>query len=120
MARSLSLANGVTIDSKVVTNLANVAVSGDYSDLKNSPVLSTVATSGSYDDLSGTPALSSVAMSGNYNDLSDRPSLANVATSGSYNDLTGDKAEAGKLLYVDTDGSVTTLTINKLKELLGI
>ena len=120
MARSLSLANGVTIDSKVVTNLANVAVSGDYSDLKNKPSLATVATSGSYNDLDDKPSLKAVATSGSYNDLNNKPSLKTVATSGKYTDLTGDKTEAGKLLYVDTDGSVTTLTISKLKELLGM
>ena len=82
--------------------------------------MANVATSGSYNDLSDKPSLADVATSGSYNDLRDKPSLANVATSGKYTDLAGNKAEAGKLLYVDTDGSVTTLTINKLKELLGI
>ena len=119
MARSLSLANGVTIDSDVVTNLATVAVSGSYNDLKNKPSLKAVATSGSYNDLSDKPALKTVATSGNYSDLSNRPSLKTVATSGKYTDLAGDKSEAGKLLYVDTDGSVTTLTIAELKTLLN-
>lgn len=119
MARSLSLANGVTIDSDVVTNLATVAVSGSYNDLKNKPSLKAVATSGSYNDLSDKPELKTVATSGNYSDLSNRPSLKTVATSGKYTDLAGDKSEAGKLLYVDTDGSVTTLTIAELKTLLN-
>lgn len=119
MARSLSLANGVTIDSDVVTNLATVAVSGSYNDLSDKPSLKTVATSGSYNDLSDKPALKTVATSGNYNDLSNKPSLKTVATSGKYTDLSGEKSEAGKLLYIDTDGSVTTLTIAELKTLLN-
>lgn len=37
MARSLSLSNGVTIDSGVITDLSVVAVSGNYDDLNNKP-----------------------------------------------------------------------------------
>ena len=120
MARSLSLANGVTIDSKVVTNLANIAISGDYSDLKNKPSFATVATSGDYSDLKNKPSFAAVATSGSYNDLSDKPLLKTVATSGKYTDLIGNKSDSGKLLYVNTDGSVTTITIDRLKTMLGI
>lgn len=64
--------------------------------------LAEVATTGNYSDLNGTPDLAIVALSGNYNDLSNKPTaythpsshpasmitgLADVATSGSYNDL---------------------------------
>nr|DAH97540.1 MAG TPA: Minor structural protein 4 [Caudoviricetes sp.] len=120
MARSLSLANGVKINSDVVTNLADVAISGSYTDLINKPSFATVATSGKYADLTGKPSLSTVAISGEYTDLINKPSFATVATSGKYADLTGNISEAGKLLYVDTDGSVTTVTVAKLKTLLGI
>lgn len=128
MARSLELDTGVKIDSGVIVNLANIATSGSYTALigdktKNGQVLSlddkdkVVAKQLSCSDISD---IKSVAKSGSYNDLNDKPSLHSVATSGKYVDLTGDSSEAGKLLYVDTDGSVTTITINKLKELLGI
>lgn len=138
MARSLSLSSGVTIDSGVITDLAVVAISGSYNDLLNKPNLATVATSGNYNDLSNRPSLSAVATSGNYDDLSDkpflatvatsgkysdlsgRPSLSAVATSGKYADLTGETSDAGKLLYVGTDGNVTTVGIDELKVLLGI
>lgn len=128
MARSLELDTGVKIDSGVIVNLAKIATSGSYTDLigdnaKNGQVLSlddkdkVVAKQLTCSDISD---LASVAKSGSYNDLKDKPLLKPVATSGKYTDLTGDGSEAGKLLYVDTDGSVTTITIDRLKELLGI
>lgn len=128
MARSLELDTGVKIDSGVIVNLAKIATSGSYTALigdkaKDGQVLSlddkdkVVAKQLSCSDISD---IKSVAKSGSYNDLNDKPSLHSVATSGKYVDLTGDSSEAGKLLYVDTDGSVTTITIDKLKELLGI
>ncbi len=53
--------------------LKNVALTGSYNDLADTPSLATVATSGAYGDLSGTPNLASVATSGSYNDLVDIP-----------------------------------------------
>lgn len=128
MARSLELDTGVKIDSGVIVNLAKIATSGNYTDLigdnaKNGQVLSlddkdkVVAKQLTCSDISD---LASVAKSGSYNDLKDKPLLKSVATSGRYTDLTGDSSESGKLLYVDTNGSVTTITIDRLKELLGI
>lgn len=128
MARSLELDTGVKIDSGVIVNLAKIATSGSYTALigdkaKDGQVLSlddkdkVVAKQLSCSDISD---IKPVAKSGSYNDLNDKPSLHSVATSGKYTDLIGDKSEVGKLLYVDTDGSVTTITIDKLKELLGI
>lgn len=128
MARSLELDTGVKIDSGVIVNLAKIATSGSYTALigdkaKDGQVLTlddkdkVVAKQLSCSDISD---IKSVAKSGSYNDLNDKPSLHSIATSGKYTDLTGDRSEAGKLLYVNTDGSVTTITIDKLKELLGI
>lgn len=118
-ATDITLVDGATVDTKNVTGLSDVALSGDYNDLTNKPVLKTVATSGSYNDLSDRPNLATVATSGSYNDLGNKPVLKNVATSGKYTDLSGNKSDAGKLLYVDTDGSVTTITIEQLKALLN-
>ena len=135
-ASKITLLDGAKLDSGKVAGLSDVAISGNYNDLKNKPALATVATSGSYNDLSGKPSLATVATSGKYSDLSGRPNLSTVATSGSYNDLSGkpslatvatsakytdlkgSASDAGKLLYVNTDGSVGTLTIAKLKTLL--
>lgn len=128
MARSLELDTGVKIDSGVIVNLAKIATSGSYTALigdkaKDGQVLTlddkdkVVAKQLSCSDISD---IKPVAKSGSYNDLNDKPSLHSIATSGKYTDLTGDRSEAGKLLYVNTDGSVTTITIDKLKELLGI
>jgi len=75
--------------------LADVATTGSYNDLIDTPVL----FSGSYNDLSNTPdipdlsTLAVVATTGSYNDLIDTPvipdlgSFAVVATTGSYSDL---------------------------------
>lgn len=61
-------------------------------------------------------SLSTVATSGRYNDLIDKPDLF----SGNYKDLTAPAGDAGKLLYVDDGGNVTSITIDRLKDLLGI
>jgi Collagen triple helix repeat (20 copies) len=63
------------------TDLATVATTGSYTDLKNLPTL----FSGSYTDLTNKPTL----FSGAYADLTGKPALATVATSGSYGDLVG-------------------------------
>lgn len=96
-------------------DLADVAFSGEYSDLLNTPTipaaqvnadwnavsgvaqilnkptLANIATTGEYSDLVNAPVLSNVATTGDYNDLTNKPSiptnLANVAFTGEYNDL---------------------------------
>ena len=91
-----------------VSGLATVATTGSYNNLNDKPTL----FSGSYNDLSNKPTL----FSGSYNDLSNKPTLKAIAASGKYTDLTGDTSEAGKLLYIDTSGSVTTISIADLKK----
>ena len=78
-------------------NLAEVATSGRYSDLRNKPKLSTVATSGSYNDLSNKPNLSTVATSGNYNDLNNKPTIP-TNTSQLTND-SGFVTSSGRVAY---------------------
>jgi len=67
--------------------LSTVAVSGEYQDLHNTPTLSAVALTGDYEDLLNTPILSTVAITGIYDDLLNKPTLAIVAYTGNYNDL---------------------------------
>ena len=98
--------------------LSEVATTSSYSDLSSKLNLKTVATSGKYSDLTDTPALKAVATSGSYNDLSDKPALKTIATSGKYTDLIVNKSDAEKLLYVDKDGNVTTISIAVLKQKL--
>ena len=69
------ITGGKVLDDRQV---ANVALSGNYSDLNGTPVLANVATSGNYSDLNGTPDLSVYA---------EKSELANVAFSGEYSDL---------------------------------
>lgn len=114
-------------DGEKWNQLSSVSITGDYSDLANTPDLSTVATSGAYNDLIGSPNLSDVAESGSYNDLTDTPSLSTVATTGSYNDLTNvpDLSGFATETYVDTAVSdlvssapETLDTLNELAEAL--
>lgn len=129
IARSLNLAEGVTIDSEKIDSLKLVAITGEYSDLSGTPDLSVYAK---------TSSLATVATSGSYNDLSNKPTIPTVPTtatsvsssgttpvSGSavYNYAVAKSqgtSKAGTLLYVGTDGKVTTLSIDSLKTLLGI
>ena len=110
--------NGVTLVGNVSLSdlgLANVASTGEYSDLINTPVLGTMAAENA-SDYTKTSSLSNVALTGSYDDLVNKPSfgtaayanttdfataaqgnlattavqpsdLANVATTGSYDDL---------------------------------
>ena len=93
----------------LVSGLANIATTGEYSDLVNAPVLANIATSGEYSDLVNAPVLATVATTGDYNDLTNKPSvvqsdwaetnsaapafilnkptLANIATTGEWADL---------------------------------
>ena len=58
--------------------LANVAFTGEYSDLANTPVLANVAYTGAYSDLTGTPTLATVATTGSYTDLVNTPVIPTV------------------------------------------
>lgn len=62
------------------TGFADVAFSGDYEDLSNTPALSTVATSGKYEDLLEKPILSTVALTGKYEDLLNKPFIPTTKT----------------------------------------
>lgn len=130
IARSLKLENGVTIDSGVITDLATVAVSGSYSDLVDTPTklsdftndkgfvekaeLATVATSNDYNDLDNTPTIQSTVQSSGTSPVNGKAvyNYAFAKNQGTSN--------AGKLLYIDTNGNVTSISIDDLKTLLGI
>eukprot|EP00891_Asterochloris_glomerata_P008002 jgi/Astpho2/8002/fgenesh1_pg.00120_%23_1_t len=97
-----------------IQGLAQVAYSGVYTDLLNTPALSAVAISGNFADVIGTPALASVALSGSYSDLSGSPVLKAVATSGLYSDLTGVPSLAPIAisgLYSDLTGTPTLAAV---------
>ncbi len=94
------------------TDLAAVALSGNFSDLKGGPdltgyvkssALAPVATSGEFKDLKGGPDLSAyvkaaslapVSQSGSYNDLKDKPTISDAGKTGNYADLLGKPALA--------------------------
>ena len=59
-ANSLTLGSGASVSASKVTGLADVATSGSYEDLGDTPNLAAVAPSGAYSDLSGTPTIPSV------------------------------------------------------------
>lgn len=64
-----------------ITGIADVAISGDYNDLINTPFLAPIASSAQYSDLIGAPNLAPVATSGSYNDLTDKPVTGGTVTS---------------------------------------
>lgn len=119
-------------------HLSKVASSGQYRDLEGLPNL----FSGNYNDLSNKPTklsqftndsgfiTKSVSGLDNYYDKQSIDSklsakanssdLSSVATSGRYDDLSAPSSDTGKLLYVGDNGSITSITIDKLKEMLGI
>ena len=80
--------DAASLQGKTWADLATVATSGLYTDLKGTPdltvfakasALAKIATSGSYADLSGKPALKAVATSGQYADLTGAPDLTAYA-----------------------------------------
>ena len=102
-------------------DLANIAFSGNYSDLVGAPVLANVATSGSYTDLTDKPTIPAAQVQSDWDQadntavdyIKNKPdlsvyalssSLANVATSGNYSDLNG------KPTIPDVSNMVTTNT----------
>ncbi len=111
IARSLRLENGVKIDSGVITNLADVAISASYHDLdpetiptklsdfendgvfitKDANNLTNYYKKSEVDNALSSKAnsnsLATVATSGSYSDLSNKPTLSTIAKTGSYNDL---------------------------------
>ena len=130
MARSLTLANGVEIDSGVITNLANVAISGSYDDLINTPTkLSDFENDNEFVSKS---ELAIVATSNDYNDLDNTPTIQSTIQSSGTLPVNGSAvydyalaknqgiSNAGTLLYVNDSGDVTSISIDELKVLLGI
>lgn len=141
MARSLKLESGVKIDSGVIENLSKVATSNDYNDLDNKPInISEFANDTGFitkdvNDLTNyykKENLSKVATSNDYNDLDNKPIVQSTIQNNGTLPVNGKAvynfalsknqgiSNAGKLLYVDTNGNVITISINDLKTLLGI
>lgn len=103
--------NNKLLDYTLDVELASVAKSGRYSDLKAVPDLSIytidstldkVAKSGLYSDLKNKPAFSDVALSGNYNDLTNKPNLNVYAKSTDVAYTYQPKAEMSNFAKVDT------------------
>lgn len=113
MARSLTLLDGASVSGNNIDGIADVALSGEYADLKNTPNLSKVALSGKYSDLTGIPDEPTDSVS--------EDSTSAVTGGAVYNYAMPRKIGsnyAGHILFVDDDGYVTPLTIAELKTLL--
>lgn len=146
-ASSLTLLDGVEVDSDKIGGLADIAISGSYNDLINAPKLSDVAISGSYNDLIDTPTLdfdskfnnptnNNSAVVGQYlSKQANGSSWVSAGTTITENDLSPvcgkavydyalnkqqDVINAGKILYTDSNGAISFISINELKTLLGI
>lgn len=94
MARSLKLDSGVKIESGVITNLADVATSGLYSDLVGKPTIPTKLSDLENDGVFITKDADNLTnyykkteVDSKLSSKVNKSSLATVATSGSYNDL---------------------------------
>ena len=147
-AKNLTLLDGASVSSGNITGLSDVAISGEYDDLKNAPELAKVATTGSYKDLLDAPEEIDIdskfdiptnddtAIVGQYLSKQSEGSLwKNAETEITENGLLPvsgkavyeyalskkqDVNNAEKLLYIDTDGNITSISIDDLKALLGI
>ena len=116
------------LSASLVSGLANIATTGEYSDLVNAPVLATVATTGDYNDLTNKPSvvqsdwaetdsaapafilnkptLANIATTGEWADLVNVPAFKNIATTAEYSDL----VNAPVLATVATSGDYNDLT----------
>lgn len=95
----------------VAQQLSSVALSGNYTNLTNTPTLAAVATSGKYSDLTGSPVLATVATTGKYSDLTGTPSAYSlpIATASA---LGGVKSGSG--VTIAADGTISVATISTL------
>ena len=122
--------------------LHKVAISGEYEDLNNKPNLSAVAESGDYNDLSNLPDLNAKFDNpSNNNSATNKSILRKVGNYSEWESVSNsidnsDKIpnskavydyalsknvgaqKAGKLLYVDVNGNIITLSIEDLKNML--
>lgn len=143
-ATGFYLDDGVTIPNECIIGLSKVAISNDYNDLDNKPVLSNVATTGDYNDLNNKPNLENKFNNPINNTIAEDNSILMKTTNGSSwetcsdfidnsNNIPTAKAvynyslpknvgikNSGKLLYVDANGDIITISISELKTLLGI
>ena len=119
-------------------DLATVATSGSYNDLKNRPTipaeqvnsdwnassgvaeilhkpqLAAVATTGDYGDLRNKPSIPEPQVNADWNadsgvaKIENKPELASVATSGNYSDLAGKPSIPSKTSDLDNDSGFIT------------
>lgn len=127
-AKSLTLLGDAVVDSGSIKGLADVAISGSYNDLKDTPIID---LSGKFDN----PTNNNSATVGQYLSKQSNGSVwksaeTSITSSGTLPvcgkavyDFALNKNQgtdnAGKILYIDTTGNVTSISINELKTLLG-
>lgn len=119
MARSLSLSNGVTIDSGVITDLSIVAVSGNYDDLNNKPtklsdfnndvgfITKDIGNLTNYYNKVETDNLLDSKV--NSDDLVDVDNLSNYYNKTKINNMLDSKVDSNNLAAVSTSGSYNDL-----------
>lgn len=116
-ASNLTLLDGTSIKTDNITGLANVAISGSYNDLKNTPTKLSEFTNDSLFITNNVNDLTYYYKKTETDNLLDLKAnvddLADVATSGSYEDLTDKPTnissfnnDAGYLVVDDLDGAV--------------
>ena len=112
--------NNIIANYTTTENLANVALSGEYSDLLNKPELSNVALSGEYSDLLNKPELSNVALSGEYSDLLNTPTIDQTYNGSSANAQSGVAISGLIANYSTTDAFSNVAFSGEYSDLLNI
>jgi len=84
-----TMASETAADYSYTNAFANVAFSGEYSDLLNTPTISNVGHTGEYSDLINAPELANVALTGEYSDLLNVPTVDQTYNSASANAQSG-------------------------------
>lgn len=135
----LFIVGNITANNLNLSESANVT-GFKYEYIGDSPDFADVAFSGEFEDLKGVPA----AFTGDYNDLENKPSISievkqndeGLVTGGAVYDYVNDyvsdyiddyalgktqpKENNGKFMYVNDSGSVSFMSVDDLKTLLGL
>lgn len=105
------IANMINASTSLEHSLANVAISGDYNDLVNKPVIPTFTVDNNLDSYSSNAVKNSIVTNA-LNNKVETSALAKVAFTGNYSDLMGIPKGDDELDY-NSDNWVTNKAITK-------
>ena len=124
--KSIEFEDGAKIKTDSIDSLSDVALSGNYNELKNTPNFASVATSGRYSDLSGTPVIQNSVSSNNISNPVSGSAVYSYVNGyvGNYVNNNAVIVEKGgylqnRILGTNSNGVTTWLTIEQLLEMLS-